>query len=274
MQNPVTLRFIEAYQYLAKESKVNSARQFALSLDFYPQSFNDILKGRREATIELLRKAIVKYDLDAQYLFTGVGSIERKESINQISSDDNLKTPLVLVKDRSEYAEHVDSQLYINGLSQISVYYPPGKGYEFRAFEVANDDLKPSMVKGEMLVCRKMKPQDWSTKILDGFIYTFVTDHGVVIERVLNFLNDNGTVILKSNLAEVNSQETLSINEIKEVWEVRLRITPDVPNPNNQKYRTDQRLNDVSSILEKQSESISSLHVTINRLLKQNRVIR
>jgi len=52
---------------------VRSSRQFALSLDYLPQSLSEILKGRRDVTLELLRKGVEKYAMNPVYLLTGNG---------------------------------------------------------------------------------------------------------------------------------------------------------------------------------------------------------
>jgi len=56
--NIVTERFIKCHNLLKEENRIRSSRQFALSLDYLPQSLSEILRGRRDVTIELLRKAV------------------------------------------------------------------------------------------------------------------------------------------------------------------------------------------------------------------------
>ena len=59
----VTQRFIKCHNKLREENRIRSSRQFALSLEYLPQSLSEILKGRRDVTIELLRKAVEKYKI-------------------------------------------------------------------------------------------------------------------------------------------------------------------------------------------------------------------
>ena len=61
MNNVVTQRFIKCHDKLKEDNRIRSSRQFAMSLDYLPQSLSEIIKGRRDVTIELLRKAIDKY---------------------------------------------------------------------------------------------------------------------------------------------------------------------------------------------------------------------
>ena len=56
MNSIVTERFIKCHDKLLANNQVRSSRQFAISLDYLPQSLSEIVKGRRDVTIELLRK--------------------------------------------------------------------------------------------------------------------------------------------------------------------------------------------------------------------------
>ena len=74
MNTMVTDRFIYCHDELKRLRKVRSSRQFALSLDYLPQSLSEILKGRRDVTLELLRKGVEKYEMNPVFLLTGKGS--------------------------------------------------------------------------------------------------------------------------------------------------------------------------------------------------------
>ncbi|HRD81537.1 MAG: hypothetical protein IAE84_03560 [Saprospiraceae bacterium] len=70
--NTVTKRFLDCFEQLKLTNKVRSGRQFAVSLDYLPQSFSEIINGRREVTVELLRKATEQYRLNPAYLLSGL----------------------------------------------------------------------------------------------------------------------------------------------------------------------------------------------------------
>ena len=57
MNNIVTQRFVKCLKQLKTDGVVRSMRQYALSVDYLPQSLSEILKERRDVTIELLRKS-------------------------------------------------------------------------------------------------------------------------------------------------------------------------------------------------------------------------
>jgi len=69
--NTVTKRFLDCFEQLKRTNRVRSGRHFAVSLDYLPQSFSEIVNGRREVTVELLRKATEQYCLNPAYLLMG-----------------------------------------------------------------------------------------------------------------------------------------------------------------------------------------------------------
>ena len=79
MNSVVTQRFINCHNKLKKDQRVKSSRQFAMHLEYLPQSLSEILKNRRDVTIELLRKAIEVYQMNPTYLFTGEGPLFLKD---------------------------------------------------------------------------------------------------------------------------------------------------------------------------------------------------
>jgi transcriptional regulator with XRE-family HTH domain len=71
----VSQRFIKCHNKLREAKTIKSSRQFALELDYLPQSLSEILNGRRDVTIEVIRKAVDIYRFNPTYLFTGEGDL-------------------------------------------------------------------------------------------------------------------------------------------------------------------------------------------------------
>jgi len=89
MRDQVTVRFVECYEYLKAQGIVKSARQFALSLDTYPQSLNEILKGRREVSLCVLRRTVERAEREEDRKRGKVNSFEQMLAA-QRESIDNL----------------------------------------------------------------------------------------------------------------------------------------------------------------------------------------
>ena len=74
-QNVVTHAFIEAFNLLKEYGFFTTNKEFAESIDYLPQSLGEILKGRRDVTIEVIRKLVSEYPVSLDFLFTGKGNI-------------------------------------------------------------------------------------------------------------------------------------------------------------------------------------------------------
>lgn len=74
-QNTVTYAFIKAFNLLKEYGFFTTNKEFAESIDYLPQSLGEILKGRRDVTIEVIRKLVGEYPVSLDYLFTGEGNI-------------------------------------------------------------------------------------------------------------------------------------------------------------------------------------------------------
>ncbi len=96
IQRQITERFIECHNELKNKEKIKSSRQFALALGCLPQSLNEILKGRRDVTIELLQKAVVAYELNPTFIMSGLGAMFAPNSAAlELFSQEQLIAPLV-----------------------------------------------------------------------------------------------------------------------------------------------------------------------------------
>ena len=96
--NIVTQRFVKCHNYLKDARIVKSSRQFALDLDYLPQSLSEILNGRRDVTIELLRKAIEVFHFNPAFIFTGEGEMLHQQQIpksyQQLSEEQIIHVPI------------------------------------------------------------------------------------------------------------------------------------------------------------------------------------
>ena len=60
----VTDRFIQCLEKLKERNEIKSSRQFALAVEYHPQNLNDILKGKRDVTIDLIKNASEIYKIN------------------------------------------------------------------------------------------------------------------------------------------------------------------------------------------------------------------
>lgn len=84
LQNSVTLRFIQVYRFLRESNLVKSGNKFALSLETSPSQLNEIMHGRRNVTVEIIKNLIKKFNVNPFYLFD--------DSVNDILYTQNANT--------------------------------------------------------------------------------------------------------------------------------------------------------------------------------------
>jgi transcriptional regulator with XRE-family HTH domain len=73
--NVVTQRFAKCVKRLRENETIKSSRQFAQEVNCLPQTLSEILNGRRDATIEVIRRAVERHHFNPVFLFTGEGEL-------------------------------------------------------------------------------------------------------------------------------------------------------------------------------------------------------
>ncbi|WP_312311015.1 LexA family transcriptional regulator [Empedobacter brevis] len=102
----------------------------------------------------------------------------------------------------------------------------------FRMFQVAGDSMEPT-IQNQSYVVGEWK-ENWNEDIKDGRVYIFVIQsfeyEGILVKRALNRIDKYGNVLLKSD-NRIYTTKTFTPEEIKEVWEVKLYLSFNIPDP-------------------------------------------
>jgi hypothetical protein len=233
----VTDRFIFCHDELKRLRKVRSSRQFALSLDYLPQSLSEILKGRRDVTLELLRKGVEKYEMNPVFLLTGKGSHfsqPEKWLSAKISTDASANSDVIYFVPQmlgKKYAEERRNSQFLASLECLKLPGAHLKGLNLRAFEVQTDNGYPAFLPGDVLIAEKLDPASGVKSISTDKFYVVVTKNNILIHKIdLNSLS-KGVV----NLYLGNKEEKITsvkLSDILEFWEVRLKVTRNIENEN------------------------------------------
>jgi hypothetical protein len=237
MNTMVTDRFIFCHDELKRLRKVRSSRQFALSLDYLPQSLSEILKGRRDVTLELLRKGVEKYQMNPVFLLTGKGShfsqpdewLPAKSSIDAPSVSDVIYfVPQMLGK---KYADERRNNQFLASLESLKLPCAHLKGLNLRAFEVQTDSSYPVFLPGDVLIAEKLDPASGVKAISKDKFYVVVTKNNILINKI--DLNSLSKGIVNLYLGSKEEKVTpIKLSEILEFWEVRLKVTRNIENEN------------------------------------------
>lgn len=276
MSNIVTQRFIKCHDKLKADGTIRSSRQFALSVSYLPQSLSEILKGRRDATIELLRSCIGRYKMSAVYLFTGDGPMFMTEEENH----DFRTLTIVTTVGGNERIVHVPIPAQVGYASELSdpsfieelpSYVLPDYKYNVgthRSFDVAGDGMEPTLFEGDKVVCSFVEPTLWESGIKNNYVYVIVTKADVLVKRVNNHIKENKTLDLISDNTYYDKY-SIRFSDIREIWYVRARISPFLPSPQNVKNLVREEVHELRKSMHQQSRMIENLNATIQQLVEK-----
>ena len=154
MNSIVTQRFVKCIKQLKKTGVVRSMRQFALSVDYLPQSLSEILKERRDVTIELLRKSVELYKINPIYIYTGKGPLFMSEEDHKnlrvltivTNSQNDERIVHVPVPAQAGYASEISNPIFIQDLPSFTLPDYKYKVGTHRSFDVSGDSMEPDLV--------------------------------------------------------------------------------------------------------------------------------
>ena len=276
MKNVVSQRFIKCHDKLKAEKRIRSSRAFAMSLDYLPQSLSEILKGRRDVTIELLRQSIARYKLNPVYLFTGDGPMFMTEESNQnfrvlttiTTPNDDEQIIHVPLPAQSAYASELGDPSFVESLPNYSLPDYKYKVGTHRSFDVPGDSMEPTLFEGDKVVCAFQDPTLWQSSIKDNFAYVVVTRSDVIVKRVRNLLAESKELEVISDNGAYDTYR-VPLADLREIWYVRARITPFLPSPQNIRRYVHEEMGELKATIAQQSKLISKLGASVDRVLKE-----
>ena len=273
--NVVTQRFIRCHDKLREMSVCRSSRQFALSLDYLPQSLSEILKGRRDVTIELLRKSVEVYKINPVFIYTGEGPMFMSEEDNNsfrvltivADKEDDERIVHVPVPAHAGYAGETCDPTFIQELPTFTLPDYKYKSGTHRSFDVAGDSMEPTLFEGDKVVCSYVEPDNWYNSIKDNYVYVVVTRADILLKRVMNKIEETKTLELISDNAFYDPYE-VPVSDIREIWYVRAKISPFLPAPGNLQNNLRDDITKLQAIIEKQGKQIGALVNSIQEMVK------
>lgn len=276
MNNVVTQRFIKCHNKLREDKRIKSSRQFALSLEYLPQSLSEILKGRRDVTIELLRKSVKRYQMNPVYIYTGDGPMFMSEEDHKsfrvltivTNGQDDERIVHVPVPAQAGYAGELGNPTFIQDLPSFTLPDYKYKVGTHRSFDVSGDSMEPTLFEGDKVICSFLEPTLWETSIKDNYVYVIVTRGDILVKRVFNKLKEGKYLELKSDNSFYQPYQ-VAINDIREMWYVRAKISPFLPSPNNIQNIVREEVKQLQNIINKQNHLIYNLNETIEKLIER-----
>ncbi len=276
MNSVVTQRFIKCHNKLREESRVRSSRQFAMSLEYLPQSLSEILKGRRDVTIELLRKAVELYKINPVYLYTGEGPMFMSEEDHKsfrvltivTNGQDDERIVHVPVPAQAGYAGEMTDPTFIQDLPTYSLPDYKYKVGTHRSFDVSGDSMEPTLFEGDKVICSYLEPTLWESSMKDNYVYVVVTRGDVLVKRVTNKIKSNKQVELISDNAYYEPFN-VDVGDLREIWYVRAKISPFLPSPHNVTNLIGDEVKELRKTIRDQTKMIETLSSSMSQFMNK-----
>ncbi|MBK8506365.1 MAG: S24 family peptidase [Saprospiraceae bacterium] len=274
MPSIVTMRFVACHDKLKEEGVIRSSRQFALKLEYRAQNLNEILKGNRDAPLELIRQAVEVYQFNPLYLYSGEGTMFLHSGSHELrivtvvtDREGQERIIHVPVPAQAGYSqEQIDPVFY----QELPAYNLPDKKYQsgtFRSFDVAGDSMEPTLFEGDKVICRFVDPSDWLSGIRDHHVYVIVTRTHVMVKRVLNNLFKHRHLELLSD-NDFYRNTRVNVGDIKELWHIHAKISHFSHTRNNPSAVNDGESSEkFQETIREQSQTISQLTQTLSQML-------
>jgi phage repressor protein C with HTH and peptisase S24 domain len=265
-QGEVTRRFLYAYQLLRQQNIIKSARQFAISLDYLPQSWNEVVQGRRDMPLDTLYRAASMYRIDPSFLFSGEGDPFFSEHMTE-----KLRLRTVVVNERGQeqilqvpvsvqgaYPKSLNDATFFETLPSFTLPDFTHTAGTHRCFDVAGDQMEPCLFDGDRVIGSFLHPDRYTNGIRDNHCYVIVTKSEVAIRRVLNQLESTQSIILMADNNYFPPTRVL-IEDVREVWLIIQKISPFL---HGQTYKEDvlkEHINFISDQITEQNRLIMSM---------------
>lgn len=277
MPSKVSERFIKCHDYLKANKLIKSSRQFALELDFLPQSLSEILKRRRDVTIELVRKASERFNINPDFLFLGkepmfrTKDAKRNMRVVTVVSNKYNKQQIIHVPGMAQ-SSYANDSLTKDLLKQLPTFSLPDYRYDVgvhRSFDIEGDSMEPTVFEGDKVVCTFVEPEFWTSALRYNHVYVIVTSSDVLVRRIQSFINQDSTIRLICD-NDYYEDQRLDIQKIREIWHVRVKISPFLQAPSKRmEPQLEREFEEVKQLIFQQAEMISALNKKMNKLNDQ-----
>lgn len=273
MNNIVTQRFVVCHDALRESKRVRSSRQFAMDLDYLPQSLSEILKGRRDVTIDVIRKAVEVYQMNPIFLFTGQGDMFlSSEPPKHLAPTEHH----ILHVPAAAQAAYVAAPHDADFLAELPTMMLPDYKYRVglhRSFDISGNAMEPTLFEGDKVVCSHLEREHWQTGIKNNYVYVIVTQSDVLIRR-LNSVNlvpteGGGETLVLEAVADNPLYSTLYLKaeNITQIWYVRLRISPFLPSPSRVERLFLDEVQQLKQVISSQTTKIDTLSKIMSKSL-------
>jgi transcriptional regulator with XRE-family HTH domain len=219
-----------------------SQEEFGAPVDLSRSAVSQIESGQMYPSLESIDKIVKYYSTSWDNI---VGHTKGKKPAEMTVSPvrtlvttvdktgrDNIV--LVPIKAQAGYLQGAQQPEYIE---HLPTFWLPGLNHgTFRAFEVSGYSMladRTGFFPGDIVVGEYVERLE---EIKDGFVYILVNNaqevDNLVLKRCLNYLDKGGVIICKSDNKDPQYPTfPLPVENIKEVWKFKIKLTRQAPEP-------------------------------------------
>ena len=235
---------------LKERENLNTAEISSL-LGVDSSQFGKIERGVLNPTIKLLMEISSRFGVSMDWLCFGAEhDAVLSKSVKVSSEPKNLdgQVPMVVTVDSEQrdnivlvpqkaaagYLTGYGDPEFINSLPSYRL--PNIQNGTFRMFQVQGHSMYPTLHSGAYVVGQWC--ENWTKDVKDDRVYIIVSrspesEGGVVVKRVLNKIKKYKNLICKSDNRKEYPNYTIDVSDIVEVWEVKMSLQFNLPNPSD-----------------------------------------
>ncbi len=219
-----------------------SQEEFGAPVDLSRSAVSQIESGQMYPSLESIDKIVKYYSTSWDNL---VGHAKGKRSaemtiapvrtlVTTVDKTGRDNIVLVPIKAQAGYLQGAQQPEYIE---HLPTFWLPGLNHgTYRAFEVSGYSMladRTGFFPGDIVVGEYVEKLE---DIRDGFVYILVNNaqdvDNIVLKRCLNYLDKGGVIICKSDNKDPQYPTfPLPVENIKEVWKFKIKLTRQAPEP-------------------------------------------
>ncbi|RWX03398.1 XRE family transcriptional regulator [Flavobacterium cerinum] len=219
--------------------------EFSSKIGVDNSQYSKIERGILEPTLSLLLEISSKFNVSLDWIATGVEPANKSlNDVKVVVSTDKTKDqfPAVVTVDSHQRDNIVLVPIkaaagYLTGygdpefIKTLPTYRMPNlNNGTFRMFQVKGHSMNNTLHHGAIVVGEWV--ENWPRDIKDDRIYVIMTQSdGVIVKRVLNRLKKYNNLICKSDNRKEYPSFSITPDDIIEIWEVKLGLLFELPNP-------------------------------------------
>lgn len=244
--------FFDRILQIIEYKGIKSVNEFAIEHLKYnaPQKINRLKQEGNNPSYEIITDIVNKFeDISAEWLLTGKGEMLKStypdistHGLHLITEPDEQKVPKVVTVDSTgkdnivlvpvkAAAGYLAGYGDANFIQKLPVYKLPNIQHgTFRMFQVNGHSMYPTLTDRCYVVGQFV--ENWATDIKDDRVYVIVSKNdGVIVKRVLNRIDKYGNLFCKSDNRREHPNISVSPSDVVEVWEVKMHLSFELPNP-------------------------------------------